>query len=91
MSVWLTVEAYSREADEEFIPINAVLRAVGLPELPTPAQPETYWTQEIGGAGCFAYGERQNHKPNRGWCYATELVASTYSDDRSKMVNRRRQ
>jgi len=58
MSVWLNVEAYSREEDEEFIPIEAVLRAVGLPGFPMPTQPETYWTQEIGGAGCFCYLRR---------------------------------
>jgi hypothetical protein len=58
MSLWLTVGSYSREADEEFIPINPVLRAVGLPELPSPAQPETYWTQEIGRTGCFCFLRR---------------------------------
>src|SRR5690348_13168721 len=56
MSVWLNVGDYASDPAEVFAPINAALRAVGLPEHHEPELPQRGlpWSWEIGGYGCLA-------------------------------------
>lgn len=59
MSVWLSVGNGSSSREEEFEPVNAVLRAVGLPAHHEPAPSDgAPWSCEIGGYGCFYHLRR---------------------------------
>ncbi len=59
MSVCLSVGNCSLSRQEAFSPINAVLRAVGLPEHQEPSPTNgAPWSWEIGGYGCFSHLRR---------------------------------